>query len=238
MQSILLFFGMCFAYFLRVNISAAIVPMTQRMEQHVFRDWDSATKSLILSSFFWGYVLAQIPASMLAKRFGGKIVLGSATIIGSIITILHPLAVDNGDWQLICGLRVLVGFSQGVVYPCMHTLLSKWAPKSERSVLTSIVYSGAQFGTAVLLAISGNIFDSSIGWPGIFYMTGGIAILWSIVFLIFGADTPRNSKFITEEECHYIEVFTGSNKESAVSLKILIDMLSDPPPPPTSAKML
>ncbi|XP_065369173.1 putative inorganic phosphate cotransporter isoform X2 [Calliphora vicina] len=213
-QAILLFFGMCIGYFLRVNISAAIVPMSQASSGDTYHDWDSGTKSLILSSFFWGYVAAQMPASMLAKRFGGKIVLGVATAIASLITIFHPLAANNADWELICALRVLVGFTQGVVYPCIHTLLAKWAPFPERGFLATSVYSGAQFGTALLLAVSGSIFDSSMGWPGIFYITGGIGLLWSAIFLIFGADTPRDSKIISKEEREYIEALTGSDQES------------------------
>ncbi|KAM7342259.1 putative inorganic phosphate cotransporter [Cochliomyia hominivorax] len=212
-QAILLFFGMSFGYFLRVNISAAVVPITQPND-YGYHDWNAATKSLILSSFFWGYVVAQLPASMLAKRFGGKIVLGGATFIASLITIFHPLAVKNGDWELLCFLRVLVGFTQGVVYPCIHTLLAKWAPLPERAVLSTLVYSGGQFGTALILAISGDIFDSSMGWPGIFYITGGIGIFWSVVYLILGYDSPRDAKMISDEERVYVETLTGSNHDS------------------------
>ncbi|XP_058987107.1 putative inorganic phosphate cotransporter isoform X1 [Musca domestica] len=212
-QSILLFFGMCFGYFLRVNISAAIVPMTQPTADQPFYEWDPAKKSLILSSFFWGYVACQMPASLMAKRFGGKLVLGISTCVGSILTILNPLIADKGDWVFVCVIRVLIGFTQGTVYPCTHTLLAKWVPRQERGFLSCIVYSGAEFGTALLLAISGSIFDSEMGWPGIFYITGAIGIVWSLVFLIFGADSPRNTKFISEAEKKYIECSTGSDNQ-------------------------
>lgn len=49
-------------YFQRVNISAAIVPMTQDSTEFPHYDWDLSDKSLILSSFFWGYVVSQVPA--------------------------------------------------------------------------------------------------------------------------------------------------------------------------------
>lgn len=29
-------------------------------------------KGTVLSSYFWGYILPQVPASMIAIRFGGK----------------------------------------------------------------------------------------------------------------------------------------------------------------------
>ncbi|XP_061397385.1 putative inorganic phosphate cotransporter [Musca vetustissima] len=204
---------MCFGYFLRVNISAAIVPMTQPTADQPFYDWDPSTKSLILSSFFWGYVACQMPASLMAKRFGGKLVLGISTCLGSILTILHPLVAAKGDWVLVCILRVMVGFTQGPVYPCIHTLLAKWVPHQERGFLACLVYSGAQFGTALLLAVSGNIFDSGMGWPGIFYITGGVGIIWAVVFIIFGANSPRDTQFISESELKYIECSTGSDNQ-------------------------
>ncbi|CAD7014722.1 putative inorganic phosphate cotransporter [Ceratitis capitata] len=216
MQALLMFFGMVFGYFLRVNISAAIVPMTSsRTDGDAYYDWDTSTKSLILSSFFWGYVVAQVPSGMLAKRFGGKLVLGYATVLASVITILHPLGASGGSWQIICALRVLIGLTQGVLYPSIHTLLAKWAPRTERSFLATSVYSGAQVGSAIILATSGFIFDSSMGWPGIFYISGAIALAWSILFLVFGADAPHNSKMISKQEREYIEKLTGSGLESA-----------------------
>jgi len=53
-QAVLLFVGMMINYFQRVNISAAIVPMTQSTAGAPFYTWDTSDKSLILSSFFWG----------------------------------------------------------------------------------------------------------------------------------------------------------------------------------------
>uniref|UniRef100_A0A1A9WGM3 Putative inorganic phosphate cotransporter n=1 Tax=Glossina brevipalpis TaxID=37001 RepID=A0A1A9WGM3_9MUSC len=220
-QASFLFFGICFGYFLRVNISAAIVPMTQPNSEYIsYEYWDSRTKSLILSSFFWGYVLAQVPASILARRFGGKVVLGGATAAGALITTFHPVAVVKGDWKLLCFLRVLVGLTQGVVYPCLHTLLAKWVPHTERGFLSAFVYSGAQFGTAILLVISGSIFNSNMRWPGIFYISGGIALLWSIIFLIFGSDSPRNSNNISKHERNYIEALTGADDQQSQDMVV------------------
>lgn len=122
--------------------------------------------------------------------------------------------------MFVCVIRVLIGFTQGTVYPCTHTLLAKWVPRQERGFLSCIVYSGAEFGTALLLAISGSIFDSEMGWPGIFYITGAIGIVWSLVFLIFGADSPRNTKFISEAEKKYIECSTGSDNQQINGVSI------------------
>ncbi|XP_017078218.1 putative inorganic phosphate cotransporter isoform X3 [Drosophila eugracilis] len=200
-------------YFQRVNISAGIVPMTQSTAGAPFYNWDTSDKSMILSSFFWGYVVSQVPAGLLAKRFGAKLVLGLATAIGGILCFFHPMAAKNG-WQSICVLRVLTGVVQGTVYPCVHTLLAKWVPRTERGLLTTGVYSGAQFGTAVILVTSGFIFDSSMGWPGLFYLSGGLSLAWALLFFWQAANEPATARNINKCEVEYIESLTGSNSAS------------------------
>lgn len=39
-----------------------------------FGEWDSVTQGTILSSFFYGYILTQVPGGYLAHRHGGKLV--------------------------------------------------------------------------------------------------------------------------------------------------------------------
>ncbi|XP_030382811.1 putative inorganic phosphate cotransporter [Scaptodrosophila lebanonensis] len=210
-QAVLLFFGMVFGYFLRVNISAAIVPMTNPVSDAPYYDWDTDKKSLILSSFFWGYVAIQVPAGLLAKRYGAKIVLGAATAGGGVLAFFHPLAAATNDgWIAICVLRVLTGISQGTVYPCVHTLLAKWVPSTERSFLSTTIYSGAQLGTAIILATSGVIFDSSMGWPGLYYISGGLSVAWAIIFLWLGANAPGDVVSMNKVEREYIAALTGS----------------------------
>ncbi|XP_033156125.1 putative inorganic phosphate cotransporter isoform X1 [Drosophila mauritiana] len=212
-QAVLLFVGMMINYFQRVNISAAIVPMTQSTAGAPFYSWDTSDKSLILSSFFWGYVVSQVPAGLLAKRFGAKLVLGLATAIGGILCFFHPIAAKSG-WQSICALRVLTGLVQGTVYPCVHTLLAKWVPRTERGLLTTGVYSGAQFGTAVILVSSGFIFESNMGWPGLFYLSGGLSLAWALLFFWQAANEPATASRISKGEVEYIESLTGSNSSS------------------------
>ncbi|KAL7735904.1 hypothetical protein ACLKA6_002354 [Drosophila palustris] len=214
-QAILLFVGMMINYFQRVNISAAIVPMTSpsAASDAPYYKWDTSQKSMILSSFFWGYVVSQVPSGLLAKRFGAKYVISLATAAGGIMCFFHPMAA-RGGWISICVLRVLTGLVQGSVYPCFHTLLSKWVPCTERGFLTTGVYSGAQFGTAVILISSGSIFESSMGWPGLFYISGGLGLAWALLFFLQGANEPATSRSISQTEKDYIESLTGSNNSS------------------------
>ncbi|XP_014102801.2 putative inorganic phosphate cotransporter [Bactrocera oleae] len=226
LQSILIFFGLCVAFMQRVNLSVAIVAMMDRNSTNPdFPEyaWSEQTKSLLLSSFFWGYFLTQIPGGQLAQRFGGKVMLLFSVGISGFLALFTPLSAQLGDWRLTCALRFLQGFCQGSIYPSTHTILARWAPPAERGILATLCFSGSQFGTIIILSISGTLAASKYGWPSIFYISGGCGIIWSFVWLLWGTDSPHQSKIITPKEQNYIEsalavISKSENNSTAVKL--------------------
>ncbi|XP_034104465.1 putative inorganic phosphate cotransporter isoform X1 [Drosophila nasuta] len=216
-QTFLYFFALTVAYAQRVNLSVAVVAMTDAAAANINfpeYDWPEKTKSLLLSSFFWGYVITQVPSGQLARKFGGKITLLTGLSICSVLNILTPLFADWGGWQLVCALRVVEGLCQGVVFPSIHTLISTWVPPNERPVLGTCAYTGNQFGTIVMLATSGLLASSSAGWPSIFYISGGVGCVWSVFFFIWGASSPAEYKRISPEERKMIELAQASESTS------------------------
>ncbi|XP_055545793.1 putative inorganic phosphate cotransporter isoform X3 [Wyeomyia smithii] len=216
-QTLLLFFGLTVAYALRVNLSVAIVAMVDKNAANKdFEefDWDQKTQSVILSSFFWGYVVTQIPAGQMAQRFGAKILLLFSLGICSSLAVLTPICANIGGSKLVVGLRILQGLSQGFIFPSTHTLLSKWAPVSERGRLGTYCYAGAQFGTVIMLAISGVLASSSFGWPGIFYISGAAGLVWTVMWFFFGGNSPVEHGTISAEERDFIENSLGNQDHS------------------------
>lgn len=173
-------------------------------------NWDKKQQNLILSSFFWGYLVAQIPIGQLAQHFGAKPLLAFGSLVCALLTLVTPYAASL-DWRYMLATRALQGLFQGFYYPCSHTLLSKWVHPNERSVLATVVYSGTQAGSVVMLALSGVLASSSLGWPGIFYCSGGATFLWTILWLIFGSSSPAQCARISSEERQYIESMPGSS---------------------------
>ncbi|XP_058452669.1 putative inorganic phosphate cotransporter isoform X3 [Malaya genurostris] len=217
LQTVLLFFGLTVAYALRVNLSVAIVAMVDKKaanEEFEEFNWNEETQSIILSSFFWGYVVTQVPAGQMAQRFGAKILLLFSLGICSSLAVLTPVFAHIGDSKLVIALRIIQGLSQGFIFPSTHTLLSKWAPVSERGRLGTYCYAGAQFGTVIMLAISGVLASSSIGWPGIFYVSGAAGLVWTVLWYFFGGNSPVEHPTITAEERDFIENSLGNQDHS------------------------
>ncbi|KAG8329837.1 hypothetical protein J6590_077428 [Homalodisca vitripennis] len=115
-----------FAYGLRVNLSVAIVAMTDKKTADSgikVLPWDIAQKGVILSSMFWGYVILQIPAGHLSRIIGSKTMLFWSMVFCSIVTIFTPFISLNCDWLVFCFSRFLQGLGQ--VRVCSKQILCR-----------------------------------------------------------------------------------------------------------------
>ncbi|VEL07183.1 unnamed protein product [Protopolystoma xenopodis] len=68
--------------------------------------WDSQTRGLILGVFFWGYLVSQIPSSLLAARIGVKRLVHVSMGLLAVSTLLVPFAARTSV-ILLCALRVV-----------------------------------------------------------------------------------------------------------------------------------
>ncbi|CAH0398529.1 unnamed protein product [Chilo suppressalis] len=141
LQALMLFLAMVFAFGMRVNMSMAIVAMTDPDDENSF-EWSSQRQGVILSSFFWGYVILQIPGGELAARVGSKLLFTICVGVNSAISLLIPISAGFGGWQWVCACRVLQGLTQGFLYPSMHNIIGKWIPLEEKSSLGTFIYAG------------------------------------------------------------------------------------------------
>ncbi|XP_061387037.1 putative inorganic phosphate cotransporter [Musca vetustissima] len=217
-QAVLLFACIAVNYMIKYNTSIALVAMTNAATTNPDfpeYDWNEMEKSYILSSIFWGYVVTQFIAGHACRRFGAKMVLLVSTLGSAIAAIVVPFTVSWGGWQIFCFLRVLQGAFQGFDLPCVHVHLAMWSPVEERNRLGALASSGIECGTVMAMFISGLIATSSLGWPGISYVSGAIAIAWCILWQIFAANSPSQSKFISKNECNYIESSINAMKKES-----------------------
>lgn len=129
-----------------VKFKKELIQSFQSLSQHYEFDWDEATQGLILSSFFWGYVLNHLPGALIAERYGGKYVLGIGLGVSTLATLATPLAARAFDSTGIIVARFVVGLGQGPAYPAMNVILAQWAPKTERGRLGALVFAGKRTG--------------------------------------------------------------------------------------------
>ncbi|XP_058975965.1 putative inorganic phosphate cotransporter [Musca domestica] len=210
-QALLLFIAMVSTYFSRVNIGVAVVAMTNANTTNPnfpeFK-WNEREISYILSSFYWGFFVTQLPGGVLCRRFGAKLVMGLAIFFSGLLSVITPWCLNWGGWQSLCVIRVLLGLAQGMVMPCIFDHLAKWSPLEERNRLGGFSQSGYDCGMVLAMGLSGVIAESCIGWPGISYISAGLCFVWFLLWQVLGANNPNDSSLISESEKFYI---TSSN---------------------------
>ncbi|CAG2249681.1 SLC17A5 [Mytilus edulis] len=232
--SYLFFWGFFFAYSLRVNFSVAIVCMSKSptrnssassiltdynttqdqcgaLEYANFTneraefDWNRETRSSLLSAFFWGYFVTQIPGGWLADKFGGRRVYGTALAVAGIATVLIPVCART-HIILLYILRVICGLAMGTCSPSATSMWGRWGPRLERTKLTASHQVGSMLGTVVTFSVSGVLCESGFdnGWGSIFYLTGGLTLIWVFLWFFLTRDTPNDHPRISVIERNYI----------------------------------
>ncbi|XP_060522415.1 putative inorganic phosphate cotransporter [Cylas formicarius] len=226
------FFAVVNAYTMRVCLSLAITEMVVPInttehfdpdacpsdspnstlgavkDTNTLYDWDEKTQGLILSSFYWGYVVTHLPGGLWAERFGGKYSLGLGILSTAVFTLITPWVIysSNGNWKVLVALRVLEGIGEGTTYPALTALLAKWVPLQERGTIGSIVYAGSQFGTILSNSISGELIRFTENWASVFYFFGAVGILWFLIWVLLCYSEPDTHPFISDKEREYLAV--------------------------------
>ncbi|XP_001849053.2 sialin [Culex quinquefasciatus] len=205
------FLGFFNVYALRVNLSVAIVAMTEVRDvdygngtvgQEQYFDWSSKEQGFVLSSFFYGYILTPFLGGFISNKFGGNYVFGVGIGVTAILTLLTPLAAKGGIGLLIA-VRIIEGVFEGVTFPCIHAVWSRWAPPTERSRMASIAFAGNYAGTVVSMPLSG-IFANAYGWESVFYIFGVVGCIWFMAWMFFIKTSPEVDHWISPKEKEFI----------------------------------
>lgn len=194
----LCFAAMFLCYIDRVNLSVAILAMQQTF------GWSETVKGAVLSSFFVGYLIFQVPSGYLANRYGGRLVLGIAVLWWSLFTILTPVTAFVG-LPLLLAARVALGLGEAATFPGAYNLFSRWIPTNERSRAVSILLSGIPLGTLFALVVTGWMVER-FGWPSVFYAFGAAGGLWALVWFTRTCDDPAKDPRLSAEEAALLGV--------------------------------
>lgn len=158
------------------------------LAQSDFSSINPDDKGLVLSSFFIGYLLTQIPGGYLARTRGAKPTLLLAAIVWTAFDVLTPFAARLGLAPLVL-VRIGMGLGEGMTFPTQHALASFWVPTHEKSFLVLIMTSGQDLGSVLANVISPRLAEVKT-WL-VFAFWGSLAILWCLGFWVFGASAPE-----------------------------------------------
>jgi ACS family sodium-dependent inorganic phosphate cotransporter len=190
----LLFLSVVVLYMDRVNISVVAPVLMQEL------GWDPAVMGTVLSAFFVGYFLTQIPGGWLSDRWGAKGILGGAVAWWSLITMLTPFA---RTLPAMFAVRVSLGLGEGLSPPCLYSTIARWVPAGERSRAAAFVATGMYVALIIAFPLAVWIM-THLGWPWVFYLFGGLGLIWSGAWYLLATSNPEDHPRITPLELSYI----------------------------------
>lgn len=158
----------------------------------------------IFSAFAWTYTACQIPGGWFLDRVGSRLTYFIAILGWSVATLLQGFA---GGLASMIGLRAVTGLFEAPAFPTNNRMVTSWFPEQERASAVGFYTSGQFVGLAFLTPLLIWI-QEMLSWHWVFIITGGIGIIWSLLwFCVY--QSPRKSKGVNAEELEYIRAGGG-----------------------------
>jgi ACS family hexuronate transporter-like MFS transporter len=150
-------------------------------------------------------LLFQLVAGYVMDVIGLKLGFGLFALAWAVLTMLHGAA---NSWQMLAGLRSLMGFAEGSAQPGGMKAVAEWFPTRERGFAGGFYNVGASFGSMLapaLVAFAILYYD----WRLAFVIAGVLALVWVAMWFRF-YHSPKQHPRLSAEERDFIE----SNQET------------------------
>lgn len=116
-------------------------------------------------------------------------------------------------------LRFVMGLCQSAFFPAAYVFFCRWLPERERSVLLPIMFIGSNLGSISTYIMSSYLISSSWGWPSVFYASGLICLLVTLLWLFVASNGPDDNWLITSAERDYIRDSLESQRDGGTQIK-------------------
>lgn len=170
---VVLLIGMVALFSNRMCLPVTIVEMAKELQ------WDKRVCGLILSSFYWGYLLPQAFGGWIADRHGGEHVLWIAGLLWSLAGASVAIVAYVSTLSVVA-IRFVAGLAQGVHFPAVVCLMARRVDDKERSFCYGVINMGYALGP-VILGCMDSLLRSAHSWPVLFVLFGVLGILWTLL---------------------------------------------------------
>lgn len=189
----LIMIGTIFNYLARSSLSVAAPTLTQTLYM------STQQYSYVVTAFQACYALAQPIAGFVLDSVGVKIGFAIFAFAWAIANMLHGLA---SSWPALAFFRGLLGMSEAAIFPAGMKAISQWFPAKERSVATGWLNTGTSIGAMIAPPLVVWCI-LKYNWQFAFVLTGGVALIWVALWLVFFR-TPAEHSMLSQEEADYI----------------------------------
>lgn len=180
------------------NGNSAVVGQEEAIYADKFK-WSISKQSVLLGGFYYSYFFFMILGGRMAEVYGAKYVLLICVAGSAVINLATPWMARNSFVLLVVS-RILMGIVQAGVFPAMYALIAKWLTMSEASIFAPLIKMNLRLGMLL-----GSLLPGILpGWPSVYYTTGVLSFLWSVLWIFIATSTPQENKWVSQAELEHI----------------------------------
>lgn len=211
----ILFVSYLIAYIDRNNV--AVAKLNMKLDLPWF---DEAVYGLGAGMFFIGYVLLEIPGSLMVERWSARKWICRIMVSWGLMAGLT--AAVNSPFQFY-SVRFLLGLAEAGFFPGVIVYLTHWFPRRDRAKALAYFLVATPFAQILNPKISGLVLPIGTtevingvsvhhpevwgleGWQWVYIMWALPAILLGVVVYFFLTDRPKQAMWLTVDEREALE---------------------------------
>jgi len=183
----------------RINISFAGLDMTREL------GFSDSVFGLGSGIFFVGYVLLEVPGSLLvelwsARKWIARIMI-SWGLVGSFTGLIHT--AHEFYWA-----RFILGVAEAGFFPGVVVYLTHWYREQDRARAMAMFMSAIPIAQVIGAPISGALLNihwlGYSGWRWLLLLEGVPAVIAGFVALFYLTDRPRDARWLPDDERAWI----------------------------------
>ncbi|KAF8817612.1 MFS general substrate transporter [Phlegmacium glaucopus] len=157
---------------------------------------------ICISVLYVPYIISELPSNLLLRKIGPRLLLPSLLTIWGIMVTLQGLVTS---FEGLVTVRAFLGLVEGPMFPGIVLYLSGFYTRKELSLRIALFFSasslaGAFSGLLAAAIVNMNGIGGRPGWAWIFILEGLFSIVIGLIGFFVVPSTPRDSKFLTEDQ--------------------------------------
>lgn len=209
---VLAFLATIINYLDRTALSYAITPLQQTY--HL----TNTDFGIIASAFGIGYLIMTVIGGVLVDKFGARKIWTFFAILWSIACASIGLATGFA-WLFI--FRMLLGITEGPNFPALTRVAADWLPVKERARALALGLAAVPFASVIGAPFISQLV-ANVGWRLMFIVLGALGLIWAICWVSLFRNTPKESRFVNQEELAIIHKEHGSLNQSKTSWRFML----------------
>jgi MFS family permease len=159
---------------------------------------------ILLSSFFFGFILFLFVAGIIADKLSGKPVLILGLMMFSLATLFTGVA---GSLTSLIFYRVMTGIGEGIFWPAASLEVANVTSEKQRTTVMSLYWMGYPIG-GFLGTWMGAVLGPVFGWRVVFYVAGALGILVALLYAVLVKNDRKPADLIARQAAERVPLRT------------------------------